>query len=77
MHHLLEHINQDKKGDKEKIRTKQYIKLNIFQHPVQFTIIKYTLKYESWVVVKVLKCKALENYLHRYTICNFPNYLEV
>ena len=28
MHHLLEHINQDIKGDKAKIRTQQYIKLN-------------------------------------------------
>ena len=29
MHHLLEHINQDKKkGDKVKIRTQQCIKLN-------------------------------------------------
>ena len=28
MHHLLEHINQDIKGDKAKIRSQQYIKLN-------------------------------------------------
>ena len=28
MHHILEHINQDIKGDKAKIRTQQYIKLN-------------------------------------------------
>ena len=28
MHHLLEHINQDKKGDKAKIRTQQCIKMN-------------------------------------------------
>ena len=28
MHHLLEHIIQDIKGDKAKARTHQYIKLN-------------------------------------------------
>ena len=28
MHHLLEHINQDIKRDKAKVRTQQLIKLN-------------------------------------------------
>ena len=28
MHHLLQYINQDIKGDKAKIRTQQLIKLN-------------------------------------------------
>ena len=28
MHHLLEHVNQDIKGDKAKTMTQQYIKLN-------------------------------------------------
>ena len=29
MNHLLKHINQDTKGDKAKVRTQQYIQLNI------------------------------------------------
>ena len=35
MHHLLEHINPDKKGDKAKIRTQQYIKLNTGAKEIQ------------------------------------------
>ena len=35
MHHLLEHINQDKKGDTAKIRTQQYIKLNTWAKEIQ------------------------------------------
>ena len=35
MHHLLEHINQYIKGDKAKIRTQQYIKLNTGAKEIQ------------------------------------------
>ena len=35
MHHLLEHIRQDIKGDKAKLRTKQYIKLNTGANEIQ------------------------------------------
>ena len=35
MHYLLEHINQYKKGDKEKIRTQHYIKLNTKAKEIQ------------------------------------------
>ena len=35
MHHLLQHINQDIKGDKAKIRTQQYIKLNTGAKEIQ------------------------------------------
>ena len=35
MHHLLEHINQDIKGDNAKIRTQQYIKLNTEAKEIQ------------------------------------------
>ena len=35
MYHLLEHINQDIKGDKAKIRTQQYIKPNTRAKEIQ------------------------------------------
>ena len=35
MHHLLEHINQDIKGDKAKKRTKQLMKLNTGAKEIQ------------------------------------------
>ena len=35
MHDLLEHINQDVKGDKAKIKTQQYIKLNTGAKEIQ------------------------------------------
>ena len=35
MHHLIEHMNQDIKRDKAKIRTQQYIKLNTGAKEIQ------------------------------------------
>ena len=37
-HHLQKHINQDIKGDKAKIRTQQYIKLNTGAKEIQQVI---------------------------------------
>ena len=38
MNYLPEHINQDIKGDKAKIRTQQYIKLNTGAKEIQLSI---------------------------------------